>query len=93
MDAKKSSAAKDQLKLIDKRLMEMNARMEKLELHAASPIGKNKLLKGVMVFYPIIIAFLLFMVEVDQHKIVEIGQDIHELISDTQDLVKPLQMP
>ena len=87
MDSDTSVAVMESLKLINSSLQKLFDRIEVLERDFKDREAKRRFFKWLIAFYPLIIGFMLLIVDADHRKMVEVASDISDLVNDSKSLI------
>lgn len=86
MDGEASLAFLESIKLINRNLEKVTARIEVLEHDYQYREVKKRFFKYLIAFYPFVITFLLFLVSADHNKIAQIAGDVSGVVKDAKEL-------
>lgn len=76
----------ESLKIINSSMEKVTSRIEILENDYKERYLKKRFFRWLVAIYPIVLVFLLFVIDLDHKKIAEISGDIKELIKDASSL-------
>ena len=76
----------ENIKTINEDIEKISSRIENLENDYRERGVKKKMYRWMFTLYPVIIAILLFLIDINHNKIVEIAGDVRELVSDVNDM-------
>ena len=76
----------ESLRLINSNLEKVTKRIEVLENDYKERYYKKRFIRWLITFYPTLLIFLLFIIDLDHKKIADVASDINALIQDTRNI-------
>jgi tetrahydromethanopterin S-methyltransferase subunit G len=86
MDSDAFHALLEIIKPMNEDIKKISSRIESLENDYRERGIKKKIYKWLFTLYPLVIVIILFLIDINHNKMIEIASDVKELVSDVNDM-------